>query len=525
MKTCIYLRKSRADAEAEKHGEGETLLRHEKILKELAKKMNLQVSYIFKEILSGESIASRPVVQTLLSQVEKGLWDAVMVMEVERLARGNTIDQGIISQTFKYSQTKIITPLKTYDPCNEFDEEYFEFGLFMSRREYKTINRRMQTGRLTSAKEGKFLGSIAPYGYEKVKLKNDKGYTLEINKKEAEVINLIFHLYTTGDAFKDGEKKQLGTSLIAKKLNELKIKPPKKEYWTAISIRDILINPVYTGKIRWNWRPAIKKFSNGKIEVERPRNDNKYIFNGLHQPIISEEVWGKAQELLKNKKLSPVSNEKTMKNPLSGLIICGKCGKKMVRRPYKNSQPDTLLCTNTSCDNISTPLHIVEEKLIASICKFLKNPEINLDIIENKEYKTNTDVIEMTLKNMEKELKSLKEKKENIYEFFEEKIYSIEVFNERLNTIENKIKDIETSILKLKESINIEKQNIMEQEKEMPKSKSLYEMYKTLSTPKAKNIMLKNLVEKVIYTKNVNGRWHNQVDEFTLTVFPKINND
>lgn len=66
-----------------------------------------------------------------------------------------------MSQTFKYSGTKIITPMKVYDPENEFDEEYFEFGLFMSRREYKTINRRLQRGRISSAKEGKFVGKTA----------------------------------------------------------------------------------------------------------------------------------------------------------------------------------------------------------------------------------------------------------------------------------------------------------------------------------------------------------------------------
>ena len=50
-------------------------------------------------------------------------------MEVERLARGETIDQGDVAQAFQYSDTKIITPLKTYDPTNEYDEEYFEFGV------------------------------------------------------------------------------------------------------------------------------------------------------------------------------------------------------------------------------------------------------------------------------------------------------------------------------------------------------------------------------------------------------------
>lgn len=80
--------------------------------------------------------------------MESGSKKDVFVMEVERLARGDTIDQGIVAQTFKYSNTKIITPMKIYDPNNEYDEEYFEFGLFMPRREYKTTNRRLQRGRI-----------------------------------------------------------------------------------------------------------------------------------------------------------------------------------------------------------------------------------------------------------------------------------------------------------------------------------------------------------------------------------------
>ena len=85
---CLYLRKSRADMEAEAHGEGETLARHEKLLLELAKKRNYNVTQIYREVVSGETIAARPVMQRLLQEVEQGLWDGVIVVEVERLARG-----------------------------------------------------------------------------------------------------------------------------------------------------------------------------------------------------------------------------------------------------------------------------------------------------------------------------------------------------------------------------------------------------------------------------------------------------
>jgi DNA invertase Pin-like site-specific DNA recombinase len=148
MQNCIYLRKSRMDIEAEARGEGETLARHKKALLSLAKHLNIEIAAIYQEIVSGETIASRPVMRQVLTEVEQGLWEGVLVMEVERLARGDTMDQGLVSQTFKYSGTKIVTPSKIYDPNNEFDEEYFEFGLFMSRREYKTINRRLQRGHM-----------------------------------------------------------------------------------------------------------------------------------------------------------------------------------------------------------------------------------------------------------------------------------------------------------------------------------------------------------------------------------------
>lgn len=123
----MYLRKSREDIEAEKYGEGETLARHEKILTNLAENRNLKIGKVYREVVSGETISEREEMQKLLRDVEDEKWAGILVVEVERLARGNTSDQGRVAEAFKYSHTKIITPMKTYDPNNEFDEEYFEF--------------------------------------------------------------------------------------------------------------------------------------------------------------------------------------------------------------------------------------------------------------------------------------------------------------------------------------------------------------------------------------------------------------
>lgn len=301
----LYLRKSRADLEAEERGEGETLARHEKMLIELARRYGFSIGKIYREIVSGESIEARPVVQELLKDVESGRWKGVLVVEVERLARGDTMDQGRVAKSFKFSNTKIITPIKIYDPNDEFDEEYFEFGLFMSRREYKTINRRLQRGRVSSVKEGKYVGSVAPFGYDRVKLVKDKGYTLAKND-EAPVVEKMFQIYAYNE---------IAINEVVRRLNLAGYKPRKAKEWSISAVKDILSNPIYIGKIRWDSRKTVKEYRNGKIVNTRPRNENYTLCDGLHEPIIDMETWNIVQE--KRSKHTPaVIHNKVVQNPL-----------------------------------------------------------------------------------------------------------------------------------------------------------------------------------------------------------------
>lgn len=301
----LYLRKSRADLEAEERGEGETLARHEKMLIELARRYGFSIGKIYREIVSGESIEARPVVQELLKDVESGRWKGVLVVEVERLARGDTMDQGRVAKSFKFSNTKIITPIKIYDPNDEFDEEYFEFGLFMSRREYKTINRRLQRGRVSSVKEGKYVGSVAPFGYDRVKLVKDKGYTLAKND-EAPVVEKMFQLYAYNE---------IAINEVARRFNLAGYKPRKAKEWTISAVKDILSNPIYIGKIRWDSRKTVKEYKNGKIVNTRPRNENYTLCDGLHEPIIDMETWNIVQEK-RSKHMPAVIHNKVVQNPL-----------------------------------------------------------------------------------------------------------------------------------------------------------------------------------------------------------------
>lgn len=521
---CIYLRKSRSDVDAESHGEGETLARHKKTLLELASKMHLNIQCIYKEIISGETISARPVIQKLLSEVEQGIWDGVLVMEVERLARGNTIDQGIVAQAFQLSDTKIITPMKIYDPNNEFDEEYFEFGLFMSRREYKTINRRLQRGRVASVKEGKYVANQPPYGYIRKKIENDKGFTLEPLEEEAEIIKLIFELYTVGELQEDGTYKRLGTGLIANKLNSMKIPAKRGKEWVPSTIRDILINPVYIGKIRWNWRPANKKLVNGQITIERPRAsaENCIIADGLHKPIIKTETFNLVQVLMSKNPPRPIGERSVVRNPLAGIVVCGKCGRKMVRRPYntKKKQPDTLMCAAKNCNNVSSALYFVEDRIIKALDEWLK--EYRLSWKSNDKPHTNISTHNLALKKLDKEIEKIKFQMDKLHDLLEQGIYSTEVFLERSSINSKKLEKLKKDKIAIEATMKAEIARTRNEKEVLPKIEKLLEVYKNLKTPKAKNDMLKQVLEKVVYTKDKGGRWHNAPDDFEIVLYPKL---
>lgn len=515
---CIYLRKSRADREAELHGEGETLARHERTLIDLAHRKKLNITAIYKEIVSGETIASRPEMQKLLSEVEQGIWDGVLVMEVERLARGDTKDQGTVAEAFKYSNTKIITPNKVYDPNNEFDEEYFEFGLFMSRREYKTINRRIQRGRIAAIQEGKYIASTPPYGYNICKIKDSKGYFLEINPEKADTVKLIYKLYT------DNENKPLGMASIAKYLDNLNIKPEKSTKWSSSTIKDILTNPVYIGKIRWQWRKEVKSLENGQIIKKRPKDSNCMLIDGLHQPIIDEITFYKAQKILKTKGIYPIVSNKELKNPLTGLIYCGKCNRPLTR--VKSGKKDNyyrLKCPNPYCDNISSPLELIEASIISFLSKWINEYEIEWLNTNQNEVKEDFTLIKKLIKSAEKDIEVLKKQLENIYNLLEQGVYTTEKFVERNKYISEKIEEEEKRLNNLRNEYNENKKNSNIQKNFIPAIKKVIDLYYTLESAEKRNRLLKNVISKIVYTKNTRAKKNekNKAD-FELDIFPKI---
>lgn len=503
---AIYLRKSRADVDAEKRGEGETLARHKRILTELAKYKDLPVGEIYQEIVSGETIASRPEMQRLLEDVQALKYEGVIVMEVERLARGDTIDQGIVAQTFKGSDTKIVTPSKTYDPQNEFDEEYFEFSLFMSRREYKTIRRRMVAGQAAAAKEGKYISSIPPYGYKR--FLSSAGWTLEPDPEEAPYLQSIFDWYVNGVVQPDGKVMRLGVSRIARRLNDMHVPTRRGGSWTPATIRDMLINQVYIGRVSWTRNSAARKHAD--------RQSKREYHEGLHPALVDKEVFEKACSIIAEKRLSCTHVSKELVNPLAGVVRCGICGRSMKRRPT-NFGPVTIMCTDAQCPNTSALFNLVEDKLVQSIMEWIDG----YSVVQKAPERPQEASAGKLVKSIGKEIDDLVARREKAYDLLERGVYSDEEFFTRRGALSKKI---EEATLRLEEQKReLEEKSLRDKmlKETLPKWKTAMEAYPHL-TPQEKNDVLKTILVKAVYRRDKSSRWKtDQYDAFELDLYPR----
>ena len=521
MSYCIYLRKSRADLEAEAHGEGETLARHEHALLALAEKHHLAIGAIYREVVSGETIAARPAMQQLLKEVVHGQWEGVLVMEVERLARGDTMDQGQVAKAFKACGTKIITPLKIFDPCNEFDEEYFEFGLFMSRREFKTINRRIQRGRIASVQEGKYIAAAAPYGYRKVKIKKDKGYTLEPDPDQAEVVHTIFDWYVHGIPQPDGSHRMAATSIIAGELDRLQVKPANGKIWSPHSIRDILKNPVYIGKIRWGYRKEQKKYAGDTMHKNRTAAKDYLLTDGLHPALVDEITFLQAEKRMAANRKSTVKST-TLQNPLSGLIYCGKCGSLMTRlAPNSKTKYATIKCPNRHCDCVSSPLDLVERSVLNGLAEWLEKYRLSLQPAADEA--ASLKLQESALADARHRLDVLNRQLDTTFTLLEQGVYSVPIFTARQKNISESIKALTHAIEDMEAASCAAHTRIKQRDCFLPRVEQILTSYEKTQDAATRNHMLKEVMTRAVYRKSVrNSRTGRDKATFDLEVFPKI---
>lgn len=414
----LYLRKSRSDDPS--LTTEEVLSKHEALLDEwMGNNLDTPIpeENRFREVVSGESIAERPEFRKILKLLESPKYKAVLVVEVSRLGRPDMEEIGRISKLFRYTNTLVITPTMTFDIANEYERDMFERELKRGNEYLEYTKKLLKRGRELSVKSGNYVGSTPVFGYDKIIVMDGKRKcpTLAINEEQADIVRMIFNWYTT---------ENIGTQVIADRLNDMGISPPKSARWSADSIRDMIENPIYIGKLRWNTRKSVHVVRDGNIIRTRPLNEGEdYIYvDGKHEALITEKQFYVARE--KRGRMHKAMSGRELRNPLASLLYC-ECGRAMSYiNSTRNKKPkgDPRLkcngqkyCNNGSC-SVNEILPFVADVLTKKIADFkteanqgnedaVKAQERHIDVLEKKLADIRSKTLELWKAQMKPETK------------------------------------------------------------------------------------------------------------------------
>ena len=506
---AIYLRKSRADYEAEQRGEGETLARHRRALTELAIMRGYNVTALYEEIVSGDTIASRPEMQKLLVEVESGKYAGVIVNDADRLARGDSIDQGIVKQAFYATGTLIITPIKTYDPANEADEDFFDFSMFMARFEYRKITHRMQTGRTRSASEGNWIGTRVNFGYVRVPRTDRKGYTLTPDPENAKYVKMSYDWYAYGDT--DGSV--MSSHAIAKRLKQLGVKTQFGNDFTPEGVRRMLQDPAYIGRMTWAKKIKRVVVKNGVRKTIRVNNDAPIVVENAFPALVDLETWNIVQHKFATHKPLPKNTLAPCKNVLAGLVVCSECGMHLQRKPGTGGRPDMIKCLTAGCPTTGIYIPIVEDAILDVLREWQQT------YLHEVKRESAADPRITAAEALRRQIDSLNKQLDKMYDLVEQGVYTPVVFVKRSEDVKSRIRDAENSLADIVNKPS--KGDIIRAQ--LPRIQYVIEAYPVTDDELERNQMLKSVISKVVYKKTKQcTRADNPADYMELEIFPVV---
>lgn len=312
-KVAIYCRVSTIEQAEEGYsiGEQETFLRHE-----CEKSGNTVYKVYVDKGISGKNIKDRPALRELLNDAKERKFDSVIVWKINRISR-KLKDVLNIVDVFEDNNITFKSATESFDTTTSAGKMQLQMVAMVGEFERGTIAENVKMGMMARAREGRWNGNVV-IGYDLVQKQDStnrkrKDTELVVNVKEAEIVQTIFKLYSEGKVYK----------AITNYLNKFGYKTKRGNPFGVIAVKNILTNPVYIGKIRYN------KLQNWSEKRRRNVNPNPIIVDGIHEAIIEQELWDKVQSMLQTSKGKP-SRIYDGEFPLTGILKCPQCGAGMV---------------------------------------------------------------------------------------------------------------------------------------------------------------------------------------------------
>ena len=362
---------------------------------------------------SGKSIEGRLEFNRMMEDIKSGK-DGVSYVLVFKLSRFGRNAADVLS-TLQVMQDFGVNLICVEDGIDSSkDAGKLMISVLSAVAEIERENIRVQTmeGRIQKAREGKWNGGFAPYGYTLEKGK------LYVNEEEAEAIRIIFDKYVHTDMGANGLARYLANHGIGK----IQRQNGKNPLFDAALIRRILKNPVYCGKIAYG-RRRTEKVHGTRNDYRLIEQDNYLLVDGLHEALVSEELWHDAQVKLvaQAKKYEKINHGKDNKvHLLTGLLKCPICGAGMYgNKSVKHKADGTkykdfyyygckhrTMTRGHKCD-YKKQIHeeLLETAVAEVITKLVSNPKFAALMQQKISMKVDTSAIEQEIANYEKQLR------------------------------------------------------------------------------------------------------------------------
>lgn len=494
---ALYLRKSRADLDAEARGEGETLSRHRDALTAYAKRRGLLITREYAEIISGDTIAARPQMQQLLEDVKAGQYAGVIVNDLDRLGRGDSIDQEIIKLTFAAAHTLIITPTGDIDPASSADEDMLDFRMFFARMELRKISQRLTIGRERSAMEGNFCAPRVPFGYRKIR--DSRRATLEPDPDTAPLVRMIYEWYASGEMGYDG---------IARRLNDMGVRTSLGNEWRRASVRSVLRNEMYIGRAVWGRFRSVADIRDGQRVKRLAKTGSASVAEDKYPAIIPRDLFERVQAMFAaSRSAAPVNDGKTLTNPLAGLLRCSLCGRVMEIRHGKVNP--IAICRTPGCPTRGTYISVILDatlEILSGWCAEYATPAPRQDDTADRR-----DAIRHQLDGIEAQITRAQE-------LVETGVYTPGEYISRKTALEGRRSALRAEMDNLSHKSPEEARTVI-----LPTVRRVLDAFPSAQTVEEKNALLKSVVQRIEYSKTrAATRGADPASLLTLDVFPRI---
>lgn len=397
---------------------------------------------IYKEYvdegISGKTIEKRPALQSLLRDAQKGLFDEVIVWKINRISRKTLDLLNIVESLKKYSVV-----FRSFTERFETETAMGQFALQMmgavAELERNQIVDNVKMGMTQRAKQGKWNGGMS-LGYKTVEIEGSnhrrhKETRLQISESEAAIVKIIFEKYASGKGYKS----------ITNELNYQGYKTKSGKPFSIATIKGILANPIYIGKIRFN------KQQDWNTKRRKGTNPTPLIVDGEHEAIICIELWDKV-EARRSMVIKHPSRVFYGSFPFTGIMRCPVCDHGMVaqRATRKSKKTGEIKYTpyyqcgqftnkgSSVCRANSVRVDYAEAEILARIQTLVNQPQLIEDVCNSINRKKNIDKspLEADLKVIIKELVDINRKKDKYFKLFDDDGISGQSLKEKLTSID-----------------------------------------------------------------------------------------